>query len=677
MGVKEGTRGLILKALGSKSTITRMSALKAVTSLKAAGIAENGLLLKPVAECLNHEDADLRCDTARTLGKLMDADAVEPLLNALQDPEADVRGEATQSLGLIGNRKAVDPLISAMLVEETDMVIEDDDDFDWDPQWDIQLHAVRALGRLRDPRAIEPLLKLLREEDIGDISETLLWAISQIPDEAAAKALIDLTNDKNDVLRRRVAKVLGNVEHPDVVKVLMELLLDENSAVRINAARSLADKKDPSALVPLALLLKDPDGEVKSEVAKIICDMEHPQTANQILPLLDDEDREAQGQSIEILGNIKEERAAEKMVEMLSDPNQPHKDKLAAALAKIGCLEAQKPLAEIARKTKEEEMNRIQAIYAVGEIAGDLTLEVLKDCALDNDKLIYSAACMALQKIGSPDAHSILISMLREDDKEEETEAEKKTEDTAVDENENETDKTGDESEAAEQADQKENIELERKKYIIKTLGTINDKKSVEALYSIVESGAPELRNEALSSLSYLKDKDVVPFLSPVLDSDERDDRLTALDSLSRIGYADDVTVGKITAILENDKDPYVRQAAARALEHTGADQAVDTLIKSLQDPQQEVRKAVVQALGSIRDSRALEPLFESLFNVEHFLHIRRELALSIKNIDSGKSEDMLTGILQDDDKLTIHWIAIEALTELIKDAPAHAGEAV
>ncbi|MFQ5432534.1 MAG: HEAT repeat domain-containing protein, partial [Nitrospinota bacterium] len=673
VGVKEGTRGLILKALDSKSTITRMSALKAVTSLKAAGMAQNGLILKPVVECLNHEDADLRCDTARTLGKLMDGNAVEPLLNALQDPEADVRAEATQALGLIGNRKAVDALIGAMLADETDMIIEDDDDFDWDPQWDIQLHAVRALGRLKDPKAIEPLLKLLREEDIGDISETLLWAISQIPDEAAAKALIDLASDKNDVIRRRAVKVLGNVDHPDVARVLMELLLDENSAVRINAARSLADKKEPSALVPLALLLKDPDGEVKSEVAKIICEMGHPQTANQILPLLDDEDREAQGQSIEILGNLKEERAAEKMVEMLSDPSQPHKDKIAVALAKIGCLEAQTPLAEIARKTKEDEMNRIQAIYAIGEIAGDLALEVLKDCALDNNKIIYSAACMALQKIATPDAHSILISMLREDDKEEEAGAEKKIEDTAVDENENETDKNDDVQETVEQAEQKEDIELERKKFIIKTLGTINDKKSVETLYFVVKSGAPELRNEALTALSYLKEKDVVPFLTPILNSDERGDRLPALESLGRIGYADDDTIDKITEILVNDKESYIRQAAARALEHIGADKTVDALIKSLQDPQQDVRKAVVHALGCIKDSRALEPLFESLFNVEHFLHIRKDLALSLKNIDSGKSEDMLTGVLQDDDKITNHWIAIEALTELIKDTPVHA----
>lgn len=663
MSVKKETRGLILKALDSKSTIARISALKAVTSLKAAGNAENGLLLEPVVECLKHEDVDLRCDTAKTLGKLQDGNALEPLLDALQDPESEVRIEATQSLGLIGNLKAVEPLISAMMEDETDMVIDDDDEFDWDPQWDVQLHAIRALGRLKDPKAIEPLLKLLNDDYTDDIGETLLWAISQIPDEAAAKALIELVDNKNEIIRKRVVKVLGNVDHPDVVKVLMELLLDDNSAVRINAARSLADKKEPSALVPLALLLKDPDGEVKKEVAKIICDMGHPQTANQILPLLDDEDRDAQGQAIEILGDLKEERAAEKMVEMLSDPIQPNKDKLAAALAKIGCLEAQKPLAEIARKTKEEEMNRIQAIYAVGEIAGDLALEVLKDCALDNNALIYSAASMALQKIGSPDAHSILISMLQEEEKEEEPEDEQKTEETAVDENENDEENKALKQEIA--------IELGRKKHIIKILGTITDKKSVETLYSIVENGVPELRNEALVSLSYLKEKDAVPHFLPVLESEGRNDRLGALDSLSRIGFADDEVINKIIGILENDEDPHVRQAAARALENVGATQAVDALVKSLEDSQQDARKAVVMALGGLKDSRALEPIFTSLFDVEHFVHIRKELALSLKSIDANKAEDMLAGILEDDDQLTNHWIAVEALTELIKDAPA------
>ena len=686
MSLKSETRGLIIKALDSKSTIARMSALKAVTSLKAEGNADNGILLKPVAECLNHEDVDLRCDTARTLGKLQDDNAVEPLLDALRDPEADVRIEATQSLGLLGNRNAVEPLISAMNEDETDMIIDDDDEFDWDPQWDIQLHAIRALGRLKDAKAIEPLLKLLHSDYTDDIMETLLWAISQIPDEAAANALIELANNKEELLRRRVAKVLSSVDHPDVIRVLMELLLDEDASVRINAAQSLADKKEPSALVPLALLLKDPDGEVKSAVAKIICDMGHPQTANQILPLLDDENSEAQRQAIEILGELKEERAAEKMVEMLTDPIQPHKDKLAAALAKIGYLEAQKPLAEIARKTKEDEMTRIQAIYAVGEIAGDLALEVLKDCALDDDKLIYSSACIALQKIGSTDAHTILISMLQEDETEEENEqeqdtAEKEIEDSAVNENEVEAeDKVETDAQTVEvlekSGDQKEDVELERKKYIIKILGTISDKKSVETLYSIVENGVPKLRNEALLSLSFLKEKDAVPHFIPVLESEDREDQLVALDSLGRIGFANDDTVGKIIERLGDDNDPYVRQAAARALESVHAIQAVDPLLKSLQDPLQEVRKAAVTALGGLKDSRALEPIFASLFDVENFVHIRKELALSLKGIDASKAEEMLAGILGDEDQITNHWIAIEALTEWITITNARADEA-
>jgi HEAT repeat protein len=675
MGIKKETCGLILKALDSKSTIARMSALKAVTSLKDRGNAENGIPMEPVIECLNHEDVDLRCDTARTLGKIKNAKAVDRLIAALQDPEIDVRIEATQSLGLIGSPTAVEPLIKAMTAEETDMIIEDDDEFDWDPQWDVQLHAARALGRIRDPKAVEPLLKLLRDGDAYDISETLLWSISQIPDDRASEVLIELLKDKDHVLRRRAAKALGNVDRPEAQTALMEALLDENAGVRINAARSLANKKDPSVLIALVLLLKDPNGEVKSKVAKVVSEMGHPQTADHVLPLLEDEDPEVQGQTIEILGDLKESRAAEKFIEMLQDPLQRNKEKISSALAKIGNLEALKPLAELARKSKEEHLNRIQAVYAVGEIGGDLALEVLKDCALEDEKVIYSAACLALQKVGSSDALSILISMLKEDEEVEEVEepepAREETANKEVDE-----DNKNEESGEKEKPSEKDRTELERKKFIIKILGIGRNRESVEALYLIVENENTELRNEALSSLSHLKEKDAIPYFLPVLDSENRDDRLVALDSLGRIGHADEEAVGKTVKVLLEDQDPYVRQSAARALGEMGAsEEAVDALLKSLKDKYQIVRKAAVGALGSLGDGRAIDTVFSSLFDYEHFAHIRKDVALSLKTIDPGRAEDLLAGILKDEGQLTNHWIAIEALNEFIRDEPARADE--
>lgn len=680
MSIKKETYSQIIKALESKSTIARMSALKAVASMKTRGTIDNGFSIEPVLNCLNHEDADLRCDTARTLGKIKEAKAVEPLIDSLaKDSESDVRIMATESLGMIGSPKAVDPLITALLAEETDMMIDDDDEFDWDPQWDIQLHAARALGRIKDPKSIDPLVKLLKEEDAMDISDTILWALSQIPDDRSMEILIDLLKDKDPILRRRAAKVLGNMDRPETTKALVEALLDQDANVRINAARALSTKKDPSILVALVLLLKDPVGEVKSEVAKIISEIGLPQTADHIMPLLDDDDVDVIGQAIEILGDLKEQRAVEKLIELLGDPALPHKYKIAIALSRINNLDSLKPLADLARNRKEESLARIEAINAVGAIAGDLTQEVLQDCALDSERVIYCAACIALLKVDTPEALAVLTSMLeeKEEEGEEKEEAGKKTEnsekETASDEhqdeeenkNEDEDNEDGDEEEVTAE---KDNMELERKKFIVNILGSTTNAKAVDVLYAIVENDVSELKTAALDSLAHMKEKKAIPHLLPLLESENRDERLMALASLGRIGHPDESAVEEITKLLPEEKDPYVRQMAANALGDMGASDAMEVLLDALEDPSQEVRKSVVTSLGKLGDGRAREKVFSSLFDYENFAHIRNDIAIALKNIDQDQTEEQLVSVLEDDSQLVNHWIAIEALTEFIPD---------
>lgn len=684
MSIKKETYSQIIKALESKSTIARMSALKAVASMKTRGNIDNGFSIDPVLNCLHHEDADLRCDTARTLGKIKETKAVQPLIDSLaNDSESDVRIMATESLGMIGSPKAVDTLITALLAEETDMPIDDDNEFDWDPQWDIQLHAARALGKIKDPKSIDPLVKLLKEEEAMDISDTIIWALSQIPDDRSMQIIIELLKDNDPILRRRAAKVLGNMDRPEAATALMDALLDLDANVRINAARALSTKKDSSILVALVLLLKDPVGEVKSEVAKIISEMGRPQTADHIMPLLDDEDVDVVGQAIEILGDLKESRAAEKMIELLADPTLPHKHKIATALSKIKNLDSLKPLADLARNRKEESMARTEAINAVAEIAGDLTLEVLQDCALDSERMIYCAACIALVKVDTPEALAVLTSMLEE--KEEEEEEEEKTEgekeaseeteqpessekETANDEDQNQDEDEDENEDEEEVTTEKDNLELERKKFIVNILGSTTSAKAVDTLYSIVENDVEELKTAALDSLAHMKEKKAIPHLLPLLKSENRDDRLMGLASLGRIGHPDESAVEEITKLLPEEKDTYVRQMAANALGDLGASDAVEALLNSLEDPSQEVRKSVVTALGKLGDDRAREKMFSSLFDYEHFAHIRNDIAIALKNLDQDQAEEQLVSVLEDESQLVNHWIAIEALTEFIPD---------
>jgi HEAT repeat protein len=169
------------------------------------------------------EKATARALAAQALGKLVDVRAVKPLIVALKDPDENVRQWAAESLGLIGDRRAVQPLIEVLKeksvanqrvrtsaarslgrigdvtgVEPLVAALADKS---------TRHEAIRALGGLRDPAAIEPLTKLLLDETIGhQDQETCVWAISQIRDPRAIKALVEGAIQTKDTYVKRLAR---------------------------------------------------------------------------------------------------------------------------------------------------------------------------------------------------------------------------------------------------------------------------------------------------------------------------------------------------------------------------------------------------------------------------------------------------------------------------------------
>jgi HEAT repeat protein len=60
-----------------------------------------------------------------------------------------------------------------------------------------------------------------------------------------------------------------------------------------------------------------------------------------------------------------------------------------------------------------------------------------------------------------------------------------------------------------------------------------------------------------------------------------------------------------------NSEDPRVRERSARQLGNSQSPDAFLPLIHALYDPNRDVRRAVVEALGNLRDPRAIRPLLE------------------------------------------------------------------
>jgi len=130
----------------------RLQALKRLSERAGrAGPEEKERIAAGLAQAYRQEeDAALRAEIVRTLGRYPTAATLQVLRQAVTDSEADVRMAACEALALQGGPEAVELLAS--LVRG-----------DVDP--DVRLAAVRALGQTKDPRAKEALKYALTEGD--------------------------------------------------------------------------------------------------------------------------------------------------------------------------------------------------------------------------------------------------------------------------------------------------------------------------------------------------------------------------------------------------------------------------------------------------------------------------------------------------------------------------------
>ena len=112
----------------------------------------------------------------------------------------------------------------------------------------VRAQAARMLGELGDLRAVEPLLAQI--EDTADPFRVpvITAALEAIPrlGAAAEPALLRLLDDRADVRRRYVPRLLVSARGADAAPVLVELLNDADDEVAMNAATALA----PCAIPP-------------------------------------------------------------------------------------------------------------------------------------------------------------------------------------------------------------------------------------------------------------------------------------------------------------------------------------------------------------------------------------------------------------------------------------------
>jgi aminopeptidase N len=154
--------------------------------------------------------------------------------------------------------------------------------------------------------------------------------------------------------------------------------------------------------------------------------------------------------------------------------------------------------------------------------------------------------------------------------------------------------------------------------------------------------------------------------------------RIQACEGLGKIIGDDEVVAGLGRKL--KSKDYYgVRIAAAEALGSIAGDAVRDALLAGLADKKSRVRRAVVAALGKVKQERVAKRL-ETVFGRDKSYFVAAEAARSIAKIREEKAYDFLVGALKYESHCdVVRGAVFDALVELkdargIREARAWAG---
>ena len=123
------------------------------------------------------------------------------------------------------------------------------------PEVEERRDALMKLGGLHRAEASRAALSALTDL-FPVIRATAAFAVSSLPAEESAAALIPLLNDKDEFVRQQVAYALGGMKNRAAVAGLIERLkIDKIDSVRGAAAVALGQIRDQTAVIALAEVL--------------------------------------------------------------------------------------------------------------------------------------------------------------------------------------------------------------------------------------------------------------------------------------------------------------------------------------------------------------------------------------------------------------------------------------
>lgn len=186
-----------------------------------------------------------------------------------------------------------------------------------------------------------------------------------------------------------------------------------------------------------------------------------------------------------------------------------------------------------------------------------------------------------------------------------------------------------------------------------------NEQARIDLLGKKLSSSDAEERRESVIDLGRLGRAAAPLLLRAMADADWRV-RKTAVEAL--VGFNDEHIVAGLIQTLSSHDNAGARNSAIEALVNIGV-QAVNALLQSLDNPDADVRKFIVDILGDIRDTRSVPGLINALEDPDE--NIRVAAAEALGKIRDPRAVDALLACLTRYDQGWLDYAAAEALGEI------------
>jgi len=145
-----------------------------------------------------------------------------------------------------------------------------------------------------------------------------------------------------------------------------------------------------------------------------------------------------------------------------------------------------------------------------------------------------------------------------------------------------------------------------------------------------------------IKTLGHLKEKDSLDILIKMLNKGKTRMKNAVSEALGNIG-----SEIAVEPLIETLKDDTARVSAIKALGQIGSNKAIDCLLEMLHDRDPEVRSAAATSLGQIKDPKALEELTKAL-EEDSDVNVRRLASIAIGEIGQESSVPVLIKKLDD-----------------------------